>query len=278
MTYIYEVVKYDGSLPGKVLMQDKPGWRCNTFLHWHKELEFVYMIDGVLDAKISGENIQIKSGEFYFCNSEEIHITSAPNKDKVIKYIVVLLSNEYMRSFCDQIDRIQFKIKEESRGKISDMLRQLVSIMESGDEYKLLKVNAVFMNIYYLLLTECTVEKKNLLPINMPDNFAYAKTIIEYIGCNYTENINLKDMADLVGLTSSYFSKYFKNITGTNFTQYLNSVRLEHALNEMLFKGQTVTKAAMNNGFPNVKSFIEICKKIYGCTPMEYKKQKIAEK
>lgn len=236
------------------------------------------MIDGVLDAKISGENIQIKSGEFYFCNSEEIHITSAPDKDKVIKYIVVLLSNEYMRSFCDQIDRIQFKIKEESRGKISDMLRQLVSIMESGDEYKLLKVNAVFMNIYHLLLTECAVEKKNLLPINMPDNFAYAKTIIEYIGCNYTENINLKDMADLVGLTSSYFSKYFKNITGTNFTQYLNSVRLEHALNEMLFKGQTVTKAAMNNGFPNVKSFIEICKKIYGCTPMEYKKQKIAEK
>ena len=278
MTYIYEVVKYDGSLPGKVLMQDKPGWRCNTFLHWHKELEFVYMIDGVLDAKISGEKIQIKSGDFYFCNSEEIHITSAPDKDKVIKYIVVLLSNEFMRSFCDQIDRIQFKIKEESRGKISEMLRQLVSIMESGDEYKLLKVNAVFMNIYHLLLTECAVEKKNLLPINMPDNFAYAKTIIEYIGCNYTENINLKDMADLVGLTSSYFSKYFKNITGTNFTQYLNSVRLEHALNEMLFKGQTVTKAAMNNGFPNVKSFIEICKKIYGCTPMEYKKQKIAEK
>ena len=99
------------SLPGKVLMQDKPGWRCNTFLHWRKELEFVYMIDGVLDAKISGENIQIKSGEFYFCNSEEIHITSAPDKDKVIKYIVVLLSNEYMRSFCDQIDRIQFKNK-----------------------------------------------------------------------------------------------------------------------------------------------------------------------
>ncbi len=177
-----------------------------------------------------------------------------------------------------EIDRIQFKIKEESRCKISDMLRQLVAVMESGDEYKLLKVNAVFMNIYHLLLTECAVEKKNLLPINMPDNFAYAKTIIEYIGCNYTENINLKDMADLVGLMSSYFSKYFKNITGTNFTQYLNSVRLEHALNEMLFKGQTVTKAAMNNGFPNVKSFIEICKKIYGCTPMEYKKQKIAEK
>lgn len=278
MTYIYEVVKYGGSLPGKVLMQDKPGWRCNTFLHWHKELELVYMIDGVLDAKISGENIQINSGEFYFCNSEEIHITSAPDKNKVIKYIVVLLSKEYMRSFCEEIDRIEFKIKAESRGRISEMLKKLVSIMESDDEYKLLKVNAVFMDIYHLLLSECVVEKKNLLPTNLPDNFAYAITIIEYIGCNYNENINLKDMADLVGLTSSYFSKYFKNITGTNFTQYLNSVRLEHALNEMLYKGQTVTKAAMNNGFPNVKSFIEICKKIYGCTPMEYKKQKITEK
>ncbi len=98
--YFFEVVKYDDNLPGKVLMQHKPGKRCDTTLHWHKELEFVYMINGTLNVKINGNSFQINDGEFYFCNSEEIHITNAPDKNKVIKYIVILLSYEYLRPFC----------------------------------------------------------------------------------------------------------------------------------------------------------------------------------
>ncbi|HIR03348.1 MAG TPA: helix-turn-helix transcriptional regulator [Candidatus Scatovicinus merdipullorum] len=80
-------------------------------------------------------------------------------------------------------------------------------------------------------------------------------------------------MAALVGLTPAYFSKYFKRITESNFTQYLNNVRLEHALQDMIYDNLSVTDAALENGFANVKSFITFCKKVYGCTPMHYKKQ-----
>lgn len=275
MKYCYEVVKYDKNVPGRVLMQHKPGKRCDTNLHWHKELEFVYMIDGELDAKISGKNIKIKSGDFYFCNSEEIHITSAPDKEKVIKYIVILLSYDHMLPYFKQLDRMQFKIENSARTQLKQLFQKMITIAENGDEYKSLAVNAIFMEIYHVLLGQCMVPKKNRFAANVPDNFIYAKKVIEYIGQNYKEDITLKDMADLVGLTPAYFSKYFKNITETSFIQYLNGVRLEHALAEMMFDNETVTKAALNNGFANVKSFIELCKKIYGCTPTQYKKNNL---
>lgn len=78
-------------------------------------------------------------------------------------------------------------------------------------------------------------------------------------------------MAELAELSAAYFSKYFKDITGTSFCKYLNGIRLEHALKDMITQNMSVTDAAFNNGFPNVKSFITLCKKVYGYTPAQYR-------
>ena len=276
MKYHYEVVKYDENLPAKVLMQHKPGYRCNTFLHWHKELEFVYMIDGELNAKIGGKEVRINSGDFYFCNSEEIHITSAPDEKKTVKYVVVLLSYDYLRSFHKTIDRYQFRIGDKNKAEICDLLKRVVSIKESDEQYADISLNIVLLEIYRYLLKNCTLKKESKLPTNVPENFIYAKKAIEYVEKNYKNDISMKSVADLVGLSPTYFSKYFKNVADVSFIRYLNLVRLEHALNDMFYDNQIVTNAAMNNGFANVKSFIELCKKIYGHTPTEYKKRILA--
>ncbi|MDE5825299.1 MAG: hypothetical protein K2H91_11555, partial [Lachnospiraceae bacterium] len=60
MNYHYEWVKYDKNIPGRILMQDKPGWRCNTTPHWQPELEFVYMIEGTLQVCIDGTEQMIQ--------------------------------------------------------------------------------------------------------------------------------------------------------------------------------------------------------------------------
>ncbi len=45
----------------------------------------------------------------------------------------------------------------------------------------------------------------------------------------------------------------------------------------MLENNTSVSAAALRNGFANVKSFITQCKKVYKCTPAQYKKR-ITEK
>ncbi|MCH5297709.1 MAG: helix-turn-helix transcriptional regulator [Ruminococcus sp.] len=277
MKYSYEVVKYDKNVLGRVLMQHKPGKLCDTDIHWHEELEFVYMIDGVLNANISGKNIQISNNEFYFCNSEEIHFTSTPDKERVIKYIVVLMSYDYLRPYFPQLEHMQFEIKDSHKPKIKELINKLIDIKESDLNFKELLLNSVLLEIYHYLLEYCVTKKENIYPKNIPENFVYAKKAIEYIGKNYKENITLKDIANLVGLTPTYFSKYFKTITEVSFIKYLNGIRLDYALMDIIYSNETVTNAAINNGFANVKSFIECCKNIYGCTPIEYKKKRSYE-
>jgi len=53
---------------------------------------------------------------------------------------------------------------------------------------------------------------------------------------------------------------------------------LENAVNDMLNYNTTVSTAAFENGFANVKSFITQCKKVYGCTPAQYKKKLLTKR
>ena len=76
-----------------------------------------------------------------------------------------------------------------------------------------------------------------------------------------------------MNLSPSYFSKYFKKVTQISFSEYLANLRLEKSIRDMLENNSSVSAAALRNGFANVKSFITQCKKIYNCTPAQYKKR-----
>ncbi len=276
MQYSYEVVKYNKNIPGMVLLQNKEGWRCRTELHWHKEIEIVYLEKGHLDYAVNGKKYSLDDGDLFFCNSEQIHITNVEDGESYNKYLVLLLSHEFIRDYFKKIDSVEFDVYSNPTAmeKIKECMRTLMDIEEKdSNELATLKKNSEIFKIYYILLTECVVCKKNSLVINKQGNFNYAKKVLEYIGENYTDEISLNDMAALVGLSPAYFSKYFKNITGTSFYNYLNGIRLEHAIKDMLTRNLSVTDTAFENGFPNVKSFISMCKKVYGVTPAQYKKR-----
>ena len=276
MKYSYEVVKYNKNIPGMILMQNKEGWRCRTEHHWHKEIEIVYMIDGHLDISINGTNHPIDDGDLFFCNSEEIHITNVEDGEAVNKYLVVLISYDYIKKYLKKLDSVYFNVLDNpvAMEKIKESMRQLAFIEDnSRDDFNELTKNVEILRIIHVLLSECTVRKKTNFIENTPDNFSYAKRVLEYVGENYKDDICLNDRAALGGLSSAYFSKYFKNITGTSFIHYLNGIRLEHAIKDMLTQNMSVSEAAVENGFPNVKSFISMCKKVYGYTPAQYKKQ-----
>lgn len=232
MNYLYEVVRYNKNIPAMILMQNKPGYRCRTNLHWHKEPELVYMIKGHLDVCINGKQKTIDDNELYFVNSEVIHVTDIEDDNKINIYLVVLLSYEFMRQFFPDIDSIVFDVdtNKEAKANIISSMQNIVKHCEnSNDIFGDIKKYEEILKIYYELLKHCAVYKKNNFVIKTPRNFGHAKKVIEYVGKHYTDEITLNDMAELAELSPAYFSKYFKDITGTSFCKYLNGIRLEHA-------------------------------------------------
>lgn len=273
MNYLYEFVKYDKNIPGKILLQDKPGWRCNTMPHWHSEMEFVYVIDGMLKVTRNGIVSEIHSGDFYFCNSKAIHSTSAPDSAAHYKYIVLLLSYDFLLRFHEECD---FDVSQGSAyDAIKEQLEKLAALMEEDSEKFPLNIdlekNKILFEIYQTLLSKC-ISKKVRNPIDVFEENSYAKSIMEYVLQHYDQTLSLSMIAKNIGLSPQYLSKYFKKVTGIGIAQYINLIRLNYANEELLSGKVSIVEAALNNGFPNVKTYVRSCRAVYGMTPSEFRK------
>ncbi len=275
MNYKYEIINYDKNIPAKIMYLRLSSDTHKTELHWHREPELVYIIGGEAECSNNGETINIYQNDFFLFNSEDVHLVR-PAKGKTVKLVCIQLSFEYMRVFCKPIDNVIFDINKtpEIKENIISVLKDISSTDYRNDEYSSLLQISNINKLYYLLVKHCLCYKRSSDTYIIPKrDFSYAKTAIAYINENYKNEISLTEISSVVNLSPSYFSKYFKNITRVSFSDYLANLRLENAVQDMLEKNSTVSAAALDNGFANVKSFITQCKKVYGCTPAQYKKK-----
>lgn len=86
-------------------------------------------------------------------------------------------------------------------------------------------------------------------------------------------DFNVSRMADLLGVSVPYLSRYFKEHAGVNLLGYLNSVRIDYAKKLIVEEKLSVAAAADRAGFENINTFIRLFKKYVGDTPGNYSRQ-----
>ena len=89
---------------------------------------------------------------------------------------------------------------------------------------------------------------------------------ISYIRENYNSNITLDSVASEVGLSSSYFSRLFKEEVNISYSDYLNKVRIEKAKDLMEYN-MSHAEIAQRVGFSNQSYFNKVFKKFENITP-----------
>ncbi len=95
----------------------------------------------------------------------------------------------------------------------------------------------------------------------------------EYMREHQAEKISLGNVARAVNMSSFYFCKMFKKVTGINFTDYLSRVRIERAQNLLLNPNLRVSEIAFEVGFQSLTHFNRVFKKITGQSPTDYRAQ-----
>lgn len=271
----YEIVTADDNLPGKVLLYEKPGKECYTNKHWHKNLEIDYIVRGCMWTNLSGEDRDLYDGDYVLINSEAVHQTCGKHPHEHVKYLVVLFSYNYIKSYFPDFDSyfIDINKNEQTRARVRDLLKAIVFEVENPSEFSKLKITCAMSQILMHIFTKCRV-RREVDPDRKADGDGpeYIAKAIEFIRDNYRDRISLEDISSFVGLTPTYFSRYFKSTTQKTFKNYLNLVRLENTLVDIQQNGMSETRASLENGFPSVKSFIAVFKDVYGCAPSEYVK------
>lgn len=99
--------------------------------------------------------------------------------------------------------------------------------------------------------------------------------LIRYIKANLDINLTLNLLAAQIHLSPSYLSRYFKQKTGKNISEYITELRIEKAKELLVSTVYSVTDICFLCGYSSVPNFRKYFRKATGMSPGEYRKQSI---
>jgi two-component system response regulator YesN len=99
---------------------------------------------------------------------------------------------------------------------------------------------------------------------------ALIKKAMTYMEFHYDEDLTVESIAEVVALSSNYFSHIFKKTRGESFTDYLNKVRIEAAKNYLIKEHYKIYEVAYKVGYKDYKYFSSVFKKHVGISPTKY--------
>ena len=92
-----------------------------------------------------------------------------------------------------------------------------------------------------------------------------------YIAQRYNKDISLDEVSREVDISPYYFSKLFKEETGSNFIEYLTALRINKAKQLLGGSDMSMKEICTEVGYSDPNYFSRIFKKNVGVTPTEYK-------
>lgn len=93
-----------------------------------------------------------------------------------------------------------------------------------------------------------------------------------YIKENIESDLSLELLASVVHLNPSYLSRYFKESTGENLSNYVTRCKMEKAAWLLDNSEQKINEIMQQLGYQKSQHFAKIFREQYGVSPKEYKK------
>ena len=241
-----------------------------TTPHSHVDLELIYVIEGHADIIVEEQPIRLNNKDFILINSKQEHSYVVYEGGLIgcfhISYLQICKLLNY-KNISFELNSTKHRENHDYE-KMRKILDDIFSIgYNTRESFK-------FYSQYYRFMDMLTqkfliVDEKGA---NINDDNKRMKKIEDYIKENYNKNANLSDLASRLYLSTTYLSKYIKRKFGKNFLDLVNDTRINHAIPQLIYTDESLTKIAMNVGFTNLRSFNQAFMDRYNITPSHFRK------
>lgn len=250
-------------------------------VHWHDEVEIIYVRKGPLMVEIDGQKFIGDDGAVYIVSPGVLHMMAAP--ETPVDYFTFLFPMEFI-SFQtkDELeDEIFFPLRNhtrEFRPEVTNrnLLEKLIPILDelAEENGKFGTHRQIQVRIRLLQVVDLLVEYDQLEAKTGRASGGLEKEILIYIQDNYHEHISLAELSEHFHLSEKYMSRFFSERFHMTLTQYVNYVRLKYARHLLESTDLSVTEIAMKSGYPNVSYFIRKFSAAVGEPPLRYRNGK----
>lgn len=207
-------------------------------LHWHKEMELIYIKKGKGLIQIETKSFEGEPGDIFVVTPGTLHAIHRI-KGYSMEYENIIFEMDFLGEGAADLcageflvplaagklfPPVQIKPEEAHYDSLKRCLIQMEELCETKENAYELGVKAAVLQIIFLLIRMYPSREI----VSSPDR-EQLKEVLQEISVKSSENLSVADMAKFCGWSSSHFMRWFKKMTGDSFTSYVNDRRLAEA-------------------------------------------------
>ena len=254
-----------------------PGFQV---MHWHEDLQFIYVLSGSIEVVTLDTRTQLRAGEGIFLNKNVVHLVRKMGSchynsfifpDRFLKFypggpaetmVDQLVGKENLPIF-------KFENREEHR-----------SVLQTLQELSALEAQKTALYPYEVLTTLCTLWLGFSRIAATPQAHANPSPVkarmiifLRYIEQHYPDAITLDALAESAHVSRSECLRCFHTALQTAPYQYLMEYRLSRAAELLRNTDLAIGEVAARVGFGQLSHFGKCFKEKTGVSPSIYRKQ-----
>lgn len=255
-------------------------------VHWHNEMEIIYLSQGSAMFRIENRELAIGAGDALVVHPGELH-SGTNDHDEGICYYSIVFKLSWLSSH--QNDRIQelflgpilqgtdrlptlLKASNGTPSELLEYIRQLLIRFEHRSPAYELGLKGLLLLLIADIYQHGLMERSNTPEIrHRGEDNQQIKKVLAYMEEHSNEKLELDQLAAVVSLSRSHFCKFFKTQTGMRPMEYVNFIRINKAAGLLRTGAYNVLEAALESGYHHVSYFSKWFRIYMNMTPSEYK-------
>lgn len=271
----------------------RPGFSYNTYLctipqdfervdlHWHSEMEIIYVKKGNGSVTVGAETYDVMPGCIIPVLPSELHAIDGRKGVRMeyenIIFNLSILDSRDEDDWChknviEALNRGTFHFPRPIRPGTSFHEKASAALdaadracMAPSDGYQL-EIKACLFRFFLSLYQN----RSGMIP-GKKIHEETLKAVLSFVRDHYSEKIEVEDAARVSGYSAAHFMRLFKQETGRSFGRYLLEYRLRSASYLLKETNDPVSVIAERCGFENLSYFIRQFHRFYGASPGRYR-------
>lgn len=252
-----------------------PGFQV---MHWHSDLQFIYVLEGEIDVQTLDEKVTVKKNNGIFINKNVVHLiiknglchyNSFIFPDYFLKFYFNSPAGEFVNNIVED-NAIKLCLFDKNIDWCKNILENLgkLSLLEDHkDKFYVYQVLVLLSSIWL------DINKNILLPEKSKKNIINERMhlFLDYIENNYSEKISLAQLAKSASVSKSECLRCFKKSLNTSPYKYLLEYRLAKAVELLKNTDESISEISLKTGFNQISHFGKYFREKTGVSPFKFR-------
>ena len=233
--------------------------------HLHEAIEMVFVTEGSVELGVGQELFHLEKGDFGIVFPNVIHHYQVFGTGRN-RAIYLFAKPTLFTSYAEELQNSCPKVPVIKKENLSPDIEYVINQFVKQEEYNGRLAKAYMQMILAHVFTDMEIISKESVGT---DDIIY--NAVEYVAKNFRDEITLEKMACDLCVSKYVLSRMFAKTFHSNFSKYVNGIRLSYAQAILQDSKESITNIALDCGFESQRTFNRVFKERYKMTPREFR-------